>query len=41
MLISGEVNQPGIFLFQNLSLTDAILLSGGFSDNALGKESSK
>ena len=36
--VSGEVNQPGIFPFsKNLSLTDAILLSGGFSDNATGK----
>ncbi len=35
--ISGEVNNPGILPFsKNLSLTDAILLSGGFSENASG-----
>ena len=36
--ISGEVNNPGIFLFsENLSLQDIILLAGGFNDNASGK----
>ena len=35
--ISGEVNNPGIFLFsKNLSLQDIILLAGGFNDNASG-----
>ena len=35
--ISGEVNNPGIFLFsQNFSLQDIILLAGGFNDNASG-----
>ena len=34
--ISGEVNNPGIFPYsKNLSLSDMILLAGGFNDNAL------
>ncbi|MBT6448498.1 MAG: hypothetical protein HOK38_07125 [Flavobacteriaceae bacterium] len=36
--ISGEVNNPGIFPYsKNLTLSDMILLAGGFSDNATGK----
>ena len=36
--ISGEVNSPGIFPYsKNLSLSDMIILAGGFSDNATGK----
>ncbi|MFL2665784.1 MAG: SLBB domain-containing protein, partial [Flavobacteriaceae bacterium] len=36
--ISGEVNSPGIFPYsKNLSLSDMILLAGGFNDNATGK----
>ena len=33
--ISGEVNNPGIFPFsENITLSDLILLAGGFKENA-------
>lgn len=36
--ISGEVNNPGIFPYsKNLSISDMIILAGGFNDNATGK----
>ena len=35
--VSGEVNKPGTFPYsKNLSLTDVILLAGGFTENATG-----